>query len=175
MRACVRVWVCTCLSQATAVTYSLCSWGPWAARAVLISSAGAQLRPAWHSEHIYVHVELTFSIFNQVSTARGSDSGSRETKLRTIYGCMCDFTPCLSVRWVVFGARLNIAAHSGLSGRPCGRGLNQTRQTGEIEILRAAAWAPPLCLRPVLTTSPPPPLPGRCSPFGAFRRFGEVG
>lgn len=81
--------LCVCVSQATAVTYSLCSSGPWAARAVLISTAGAQLRPAWRSEHIYVHVELTFSIFNQVSEAQEVSAAAGETKPHKIYGCVC--------------------------------------------------------------------------------------
>lgn len=42
--------------------------GPRAAGPVLIFRAGAQLCPAWHSPHIYLHVALTFSIFNQVFT-----------------------------------------------------------------------------------------------------------
>lgn len=81
--------MCVCVSQAAAVTYSLCSSGPWAARAVLISSTGAQLRPAWHSEHIYVHVELTFSIFNQVSVAQELSAAAGETKPHKIDGDVC--------------------------------------------------------------------------------------
>ena len=75
MPACVRACVC-----AAAVTYSPCSSGPWVARAVLIFSAGAQLGPAWHSEPIYVHVELTFSIFNQVSVAQDVSAAASENK-----------------------------------------------------------------------------------------------
>lgn len=58
--------------------------GQRAAWALLIFSVGAQLCPAWYSEHIYLHVALTFSIFNQVFTellpnARGVTAVASDT------------------------------------------------------------------------------------------------